>query len=77
MALMTMWYIGNFTPFLERKQNYNEVFNEICVVLCNYTVMIFMMENDVELLDVMTIIFICIVALNVSFFAVQVVPAIL
>jgi hypothetical protein len=74
---MTMWYIGNFSPFLSRQHNFNEVFNEICVVLCNYTVMIFMMYDDVSLLDAMTIVFIVIVALNISFFVVQVVPAIL
>jgi hypothetical protein len=71
---MTIGYISFFLPFIERQQNINAIINEICVVLCTYVVMIFMMSNNLELSDIMTIVFMTIVVLNVMFFAVQVVP---
>ena len=70
MSLMTIGYISFFLPFIERQQNINAIINEICVVLCAYVIMIFMMSNNVKLSDVMTIVFMTIVALNVIFFAV-------
>ena len=74
MALLTMWYIAYHNPFVERKLNYNEIFNEICVVLCIYTVMLMMMTYDIKILDILTIQFIVIVAINILYFGVQLVP---
>ena len=77
MTLVTMWYIGATAPFKEMKQNFNETFNEMCVVLCIYVVMLFMMSSDVKFLETMTMVFIGIVALNILGFGGQAVPEII
>jgi hypothetical protein len=74
MTLMTVWYIGCHTPFSERKKNLNEIFNEICVILCIYTIMVFNLTDQIERLNNMTLVFIIIVAFNILFFAIQLVP---
>ena len=74
MALMTMWYIAYHNPFVDKRMNINEVFNEICVVCCIYTVMLFMMTNDVKFCEVMTLQFIAIVGTNILYFVAQLVP---
>jgi len=67
---MTIWYIGGFTPFTQRKVNFIESFNEISVLFCIYIVMLFMMSSDLKFLSKMTILFICVVVTNVGTFIV-------
>jgi len=65
---MTIWYIGGFTPYTQRKVNFIESFNEISVLFCIYIVMLFMMSTDLKFLSKMTILFICVVGTNVGVF---------
>jgi len=68
MTLLTIFYIGAITPYEERNINFNETFNEICILFCIMIVMLFMMFTDLEFLDKMTISFIGIVGINVFIF---------
>jgi len=67
---MTIWYIGGFTPYTQRKVNFIESFNEISVLFCIYIVMLFMMSSNLKFLSKMTIVFICVVVTNVGTFIV-------
>ena len=53
------------------KKNYNECFNETCIVFCIYVVMLFMISMDLEFLETMTIVFIVICSISVLEFALQ------
>jgi hypothetical protein len=54
----------------EIRRNINEAFNEICVILCIYIIMLFMLSDNKRFLDDITMVFIFIVAVNVLFFAI-------
>jgi hypothetical protein len=77
MTLMTLWYIGYHSPYGQKRRNMIEAFNEICVVLCNYLVMLFMLSDNAKFLDYLTIAFIIIVAINILFFALPAVVALI
>ena len=74
MALGTIGYIAIHKPFEESKMNNIEIFNEVCVVFSMYTIMLFMLTDDVWFCDAMTVQFIVVVGINVFYFAVQLVP---
>jgi hypothetical protein len=76
LALMTMSYIAYFSPFLGRKMNINETVNEICAIMCMYTVMMFMMTKEVNFIEIMTWQFIAIVAINILYFVLQAMPVV-
>jgi len=69
--LVTLLYIGGTTPYEGLIRNFNEGFNEICIVGCIYIIMLFMMSTVLEFLLSMTNVFIVICALNILNFAVQ------
>ena len=63
--------IGGTTPYQEMKMNFNETFNEICVMWCIYIVMVLMMSSNLEFQTSMTITFIVICAINIFNFGAQ------
>ena len=65
MTFATFAYIGYVAPYIAIKDNINEIFNEICVTLCIYIIMVLMMSSDLEFHQAMTIAFIIIVAVNI------------
>jgi len=70
MTLVTLWYVSGAAPYEEMTKNFNENFNEICVIFCIYVIMLFMMTSNIEFLLSMTNVFIVICASNILNFLV-------
>ena len=70
-SLMTLIYIGSNAPYGSLKTNLNESFNEICILICVYLVMAFMMTTSYKNHLNGTYIFIGTNLFNVTIFALQ------
>jgi hypothetical protein len=66
ISLLNLSYIITEKPYEEKRTNQIEAFNEVCILMCNYLMQVFVEGQELQMMITLTWVFIGVNLINVG-----------